>query len=212
MRIKPCLNLAALRGCTLVTLLVLLVAACGVSPANLNSDRIKLRYGSYQVRVLYQDEDWRVSSLESRHDAGPVTRTLALVRYEPIEDRDLEIVDRRIRAGRSIGRTFRMAGWDIDKPAIFVGEVRVPQSAATVSRLMKIALPEKLAAHAYRFEISDDDKRYTYATIIELHHPDYMSPATLRGYYPPPADNDSASAAIDVAVRMLSQLPTKLAD
>lgn len=195
----------------LLLMLLLSVAACTVSPPNLNSDRIKLKYGSYQVRVLYQDEQWRVSSLESRHEYGSVTRTLALVQYEPVEHPEIAAVDQRIRDGGSIGREFRLAGWKIAKPAIFVGEVKVPLATSTVARLMNITLPQELAAHAYRFEVSRDGERHTYATIIELHHPDFMSKTALRRYYTPPRNNDSAGDAIEIAVRLLIHLPDMLA-
>lgn len=190
--------------------LALALAGCsGNEP--LNSDRIATRFGSYAVRVLYQDEEWRVSSLESIERGRPVTRTLALVQYVSPDEPKLAGLHERIRAGNSIGITFRRAGWYIDKPALFVGDVRIPEEASVIADLMRIRVPTTVAAHAYRFDVVRHGERFTYATIIELHHPDYLDSDELQRLYRERAINDAAADAISRAVRMLSLLPNRLA-
>ncbi len=155
-----------------VLALATVLPGCGGTP--LNSDRIRATYGSYTITVLDQDRRWRVSSLASLHDGRPVTRTLALVRFENPGLRALAREDRRIRAGASIGSTFREFGWSIDKPTIFLDNVALHGEAQALASLMDIRLPATLAVHAYRFNVRSRYGAFTYATIIELHHPDYL--------------------------------------
>lgn len=180
-------------------LLLCLLAACAAPP--LNSERIAASFGSYAVTVIAQDARWRVSSLESRHDGRAVTRTLAVVRFEQPSSAALAAEDRRIRDGASIGSTFREAGWRIDKPLLYTGEIRVAADASGLAALMDIELPATLAVHVYRFDVKRAGRRHTYARIAELHHPDYLDLDDLRDIYGVAGDGAARSAA-----RLLGEL------
>ncbi len=170
------------RALLLLTGAWLALAACAAAPALLNSERIAAKFGSYQVSVVAQDASKRVSSLASLEDGQPVTRTLAIVLFEPQQDAYLDL-HQQILAGSSIGSTFRAAGWDIAKPLLFTGPVVVPAAAGLAGQLMRMPLPAELAIHGYRFDVSKDDQTFTYAVIIELHHPDYLDVAELQQIY-----------------------------
>lgn len=193
-------------------LMCTLLAKCTSAPPALNSERIESRYGSYAVRVLKQNEHLRISSLESRDDRRAITRTLAFTVFaEPVPA--IAAIGARIRGGGSIGSTFRNAGFAIDKPPIEIGSLAVEADMNIVAQLMAIELPATLALHAYRFDVSRHGKRYRYATILELHHPDYLSEAELQRIYSPslpPAAGDAAGLRSEVR-RLLLGLSASMA-
>jgi hypothetical protein len=175
---------------------LLLLAAC-VAPAGLlNSERIERRYGSYEVRVLEASASGRISSLQSRHDGQAVTRTLAIVSFAADADGSFAREHARIVRGASIGATFKAAGWTVDKPLLYTGTLAVPGSARVVGKLMNLALPQELAVHAYRFDVGKGGVRQAYATIVELHHPDYLTTPDLRRIY----GRTSSRADVDTAL------------
>ncbi|MDZ7643469.1 MAG: hypothetical protein U5K76_04090 [Woeseiaceae bacterium] len=169
-------------------LLLLAIACAGSTTAPaLNSERIAARYGSYEVSLLQQEAEWRISSLESRAGGAATTRTLAVVRFALPLPAELRPAHERIVAGASIGATFRDAGWDIEKRHLYGGTYVLDADRHAVLRLMRLTPPAVLAVHAYRFEVVGDAERHAYATIVELHHPDYLALADLRDLYALPA-------------------------
>lgn len=159
-----------------------LLCGCSAGAPLLNSEQIEARYGSYDVRVLQQDEHIRVSSLASRHGEHWITRTLAITRFAAPHAAIAEETQ-LVRAGGSIGTTFKAAGWQIEKQTIYSGEFETALQMSVVERLMAIELPARLALHAYRFDVRRGGESHTFATIFELHHPDYISVAELQRRY-----------------------------
>lgn len=182
------------------------LAGCAAPPELLNSERITAKFGSYQVTLVSQDDAMRVSSLASVEGTEPVTRTLAIVLFEPRRDEYIGL-HRRIIAGSSIGSTFRDAGWKISKPLLYTGSFTVRPDIGIVSQLMKIPLPADVALHAYRFNVSKDDRTLTYAVIIELHHPDYLDVRELQGIYGSRRDPGDEAALLELTGRVLAALP-----
>jgi len=165
--------------------LALSVAACASQETRpeLNSDRIRQTFGSYGVDVLANDENRRVSSLYSSAGSDKTTRTYAVVDFIEATKSKLGTEHALIEAGGSIGEVFRDAGWSIDKRHFFIGELFVPATYTEIGALMRVNLPEHLAADVYLFVVSKDDRSYNYATITEIHHPDYLSGADLKRIY-----------------------------
>ena len=159
------------------------LASCTTSSTWLNSDRIQSSFGSYGVDVLYSAQGRRISSLYSTEDGGKVTRTYAVVDFpgEPREPYAREHA--RIEAGASIGETFRGAGWQVSKQHLYIGEFEIPAAYTDIGKLMQIALPKNLATHVYVLRIRKDDQSFSYATITEIHHPDYLRKADLVKIY-----------------------------
>ena len=62
-------------------------------------------------------------------------------------------------------------------------DFEVPAAYTQIGRLMRVNLPQRLAADVYFFVVSKNGRSYTYATIIEIHHPDYLSAADLKRIY-----------------------------
>ena len=166
-----------------LALALLELSGCVSGGALLNSERITKQFGSYGVDVLRTDEHRRVSSLYSLTDQIRTTRTYAVVDFAADRHEKLQREHAAINAGGSIGATFRNADWQVDKQHIYIGELEVPTEYAEISRLMRIQLPEPLAVHVYLLIVSDDEGRYRYATITEVHHPDYLTADGLRKIY-----------------------------
>lgn len=165
--------------------LALCLAACSSQETRpeLNSDRIRQTFGSYGVDVLSNHDKQRVSSLYSLDGGGKITRTYAVVDFLATAASALEAEHALIKSGQSIGEVFREAGWTIDKRHQFIGEFDVPAAYTRIGKSMRIDLPQNLAADVYVFVVSRNSRSYTYATITEIHHPDYLSAADLKQIY-----------------------------
>ena len=162
---------------------LLLLAACAAGGPTLNSDRIERQFGSYGVEILWASESQRVSSLYSNNDSGRITRTYAVVEFLGSVRPEFAAEHEAILAGASIGATFRRTGWTIRKQNLFIGELEVPDTYTSIAARMQIQLPETLAVHEYLFVVSNETRSFSYARIIEVHHPDFLDAAALRGIY-----------------------------
>ncbi|MEM1335375.1 MAG: hypothetical protein AAGG08_18150 [Actinomycetota bacterium] len=160
----------------------------------LNSERIELTFGSYGIEVLNQSDSERISDLYSGMGDDRTTRTFAVVAYPSTIDDALADEHATIVGGGSIGSTFRDAGWTIDKIDTYVGELPAADVPARAFELMRIE-PDDLAMHVYRFDVSRDGDPIEYATIVELHHPDYLTAGQLVDIF-----GESPSDAPDVAL------------
>lgn len=194
--------------------LALLVAACSAGePARelLNSERIEQSFGSYGVNVLVAEPGLRISSLYSTAAGVQTTRTLAVVEWRREVDPRLTGAHTAILGGASIGATFEGAGWTVAKRNLYFGEVPAPEA---VSRLMRIPAGSALALHGYALSVARGDDEIDYATIAELHHPDYLDLAGLDAIYGSvqPADagpGTSVTALVDVALARLAGLSSE---
>jgi len=167
----------------LAGLLLTGLAGCASNGAWLNSDRIEQAFGSYGVEVLRSEPQRRVTSLYSTDDAVRTTRTYAIVEFPATPGSAYAREHAEIEAGGSIGATFRQAGWAIDKRHLFIGELEITAKYQQIGEMMGVALPETLATHEYLMIVSKDERSYTYATITEIHHPDYLSAGDLGTIY-----------------------------
>ncbi len=175
----------------------LVLAACGSQGQPLNSERIAQSFGSYGVDVIQSGNEGRVSSLYSGSGADKVTRTFAVVKFSDRVRPALANEHARVVSGQSLGAVFKSAGWQIEKHNIFVGELEVPAKYSLLSELMQLSLPQNLATHVYLFVVRKDERSYNYATIAELHHPDYLSVEDLKASYGEIIFDDSNRTSID---------------
>jgi len=159
---------------------LLALSACTSGGPTLNSDRIERAFGNYAIEILRADDTRRVTSLYSSDETGRTTRTYAVVEYRGEPNALLANEHALILGGGSIGATFRAAGWEIDKQHIFIGEIEVPKTYQEIATLMRLALPETLATHVYLFNVRNEERTLQYATITEIHHPDYLNASELQ--------------------------------
>jgi len=138
-----------------------------------NSEEIKNRFGSYQVKVLQQDQVHRVASLYSEHNEKAVCRTLAVTYFWQPTPKVVLPADTRIRQGHSIGSTLSDAGLVLHRQQLLEttatsGLGFEALSAGTVSPGTPVLL------RLYRLDVGvEDSALHAYATIAEAHHPEH---------------------------------------
>ena len=158
-----------------------------LEPELLNSERIEERFGNYGIEVLSQDGKLRRSNLYSTNSGLRTCRTYAVVQFTDSPPADIHASHQAVLLGHSLGSTFRDAGWSIIKESLFVGGITLSSPDSEVVELMRISPRERLAMHAYRLVLERDAQTVHYATIIEVHHPDYLGPDELDELYEVPA-------------------------
>jgi hypothetical protein len=163
-----------------------LAAALGASATEtvlLNSERIEQRFGSYGIDVLASEAGLRRSSLYSSGDGERVCRTYAVVRFTDQPDTSYSPEHARVLAGNSLGEVFKANGWAIHKQTLHIGSFEVAHPAPEIGQLMQLDGGKTLALHIYQLLLARGDQVFEYATIIEAHHPAYLSPAELLNIY-----------------------------
>lgn len=165
------------------TLAALTLAACSATERPLNSERILAEFGSYGLEVLSYANGLRRASLYSVHGSSKITRTYAIVHFDDVPKEIAANEHARILAGASIGATFKAAGWTISKATLYIGTVSPGRDVHSMATLMNLDEASGLAMHVYKLGLRKDSQHIDYATIIEVHHPDYMDPDRLQRLY-----------------------------
>lgn len=141
----------------------------------LNSDQILQQYGSYGVAVLKQSDSIRIANLYSDTASGSrICRTYAVTQYQHPLASPLRSAHQKIVAGQSIGETLRTEGWTIGKRGLHLGELDQTTLPDRIYTLMQADRTD-LAAYVYELNVSRQNQSYTYATIAEIYHPDYLT-------------------------------------
>jgi hypothetical protein len=155
------------------------LSACAQQPELLNSERIENQFGNYQIVVLSQNAGVRRSSLYSVRDGVDTCRTYAVVQFADADIAEIEDAHQDVLAGQSIGTTFKDSGWNIRKDTLHIGKLAMTDTQHQVGQLMRLDHGIDLAVHIYRMTLEKSDLSIQYATIVEIHHPDYMTEAAL---------------------------------
>ena len=179
-----------------------MLSACATESVLLNSKRIEQRFGSYGVEVLASEAGLRRSGLLSYDGDTATCRTYAVVQFADQLDERYNDAHSRVLAGNSIGATFKEDGWDIRKHTLYIGTVRLPDTATEVGRLMRLTGAHDLALHVYQLVIARDDIELEYATIMEAHHPEYLVEADLLETF----EYDDSAAPPSADLKLLSDL------
>jgi hypothetical protein len=160
--------------------LAAILSACATESVNLNSERIEKRFGSYGIEVLASEAGLRRSSLFSFDGDTSTCRTYAVVQFVEQLDERYNDAHSKVLAGRSIGATFREDGWDVRKRTLYIGTVRLPEIRTPVGELMRLTGAHDIALHVYQLVLARAETELEYATILEAHHPEYLSARDLR--------------------------------
>ena len=166
------------------------LSACATESVILNSERIEQRFGSYGIEVLASEAGLRRSSLFSYDGDSATCRTYAVVQFAKQHDERYDDAHSKVLAGDSIGATFKEDGWGIRKDSMYIGSIRLPQSSTEVGELMRLTGAHDLALHVYRLVLVREGVAFDYATILEVHHPEYLSEQDLRGLFEYEASNE----------------------
>ena len=179
------------------------LSACVLEPELLNSERIEERFGNYGIEVLSQDGKLRRSNLFSTHAGSRICRTYAVVQFMDSPPLEIQASHQAVLAGRSLGSTFRDAGWAIGKDSLFVGGFSLTNPDSEILRLMRLAPGARLAMHAYRLVLERESESVHYATIIEVHHPDYLGLDELRELYDVAATDEADERVVAAFVALV---------
>jgi len=163
------------------------LSGCVVEPEHLNSERIKAQFGSYGVDIVDFTNGIRRSSLYSCEvgDAGVkrTCRTFAVVKADNVPEGLADIEHDLVMRGGSTGAVFKTHGWRIYKETMYTGRLTVPRGRSTIPMLMRVDEETPLAMHVYRLLLNRKDQTLRYATIVEVHHPDYLKLDDLERTY-----------------------------
>ncbi len=159
----------------------------------LNSERIAAEFGSYGVEVLEQDQHVRISNLFSGAAEDKTCRTFAVVRFAPHLDEAVTAEHAAIVAGGSIGAVFVAAGWEVRKTHLSYSETRATPRLAS---LMRIAEGTPLATHIYALDVAKGGRVVEYATLVEIHHPGYLTREDLPAIYGPAYESPRSARSV----------------
>ena len=157
--------------------------ACAHESERLNSERIADRFGSYGIDVVSSEPGLRRSNLYSSENGVSTCRTYAVVRFVDEPNALIDTEHAQILAGKSIGAIFKASGWAILKETLHVGTVKLDDPTHPVAKLMRLEISADVAMHVYRLLLKKSDQAIEYATLIELHHPDYLGVSDLLNLY-----------------------------
>lgn len=172
------------------------------SPTLLNSERIEQRFGRCGIALLPSEAGLRRSSVYSRHAQERICRTYAVVQFSGQPEEWYREEHAKILAGHSIGATFRSHGWEVRKQSLYVGCLRLPEPHSEIAELMQLDRHSELAMHVYQLLLGREEQIFEYATIVETHHPAYLSVRDLRKLY----ECDKANTLSPDAVARLTAL------
>ena len=169
-----------------MTPLVLATAlnACASEPIVLNSERIQQQFGSYGVDVLTNEPGLRRSSLYSVAEDDRICRTYAIVRFVGEMDDSYSLEHTKVLEGNSLGNVFKTNGWDIRKQTLHIGSISINATDGQIFDLMRLVAERSLALHVYQLLLAKNKQIFEYATILEVHHPDYLIESELLDIYP----------------------------
>lgn len=179
------------------SVLAAILSACATESVVLNSERIERQFGSYGIDDLASEAGLRRASLFSYDGDTATCRTYAIVQFEEQLDDRYNDEHSKILAGDSIGATFKDSGWNIRKNTLYIGSIRLPEVHTEVGELMSLSGAHDLALHVYQLVLVKDDMELEYATIMETHHPEYLSENDLREIFD--YDAEHALPASDLA-------------
>ncbi len=157
--------------------------ACAHESERLNSERIAERFGTYGIEVLSSEPGIRRSNLYSSEDGVQTCRTYAVVRFVDEPDAVIDAEHAQILAGQSIGAIFKASGWTIVKETQHIGTAALDDAAHPVAALMRLDRSADVAMHVYRLLLEKGQQAIDYATLIEMHHPDYLGRSDLLALF-----------------------------
>ena len=157
--------------------------ACAHESERLNSERIADRFGSYGIDVISSKPGLRRSNLYSEENGVRTCRTYAVVRFVDEPNALIDAEHAQILAGKSIGAIFKASGWAILKETLHIGTANLDDAYHPVASLMRLEDKTDIAMHVYRLLLKKSDQAIEYATLIELHHPEYLDQSDLLNLF-----------------------------
>jgi len=179
------------------------LSACATETVLLNSERIEQQFGSYGIDVLASEAGLRRSSLYSSEGSERICRTYAVVSFKEDLDSSYGPEHSKVLAGNSLGEVFKANDWSMHKQTLHIGSFEIDQSGSEINRLMQFTAGQTLALHVYQLLLAKDEQVFEYATIVEAHHPDYLTQSDLLDIY---HYDDSESLSADSLAELIDLL------
>lgn len=148
-----------------------------------NSERIRLKFGSYGIEVLESGQGIRVSNLYSIDEGVKTNRTFAVVAYPDIIEPEFSKEHDAILHGESIGIVFRNNGWAVVKRHQYFGEIEVPSDCSDVDTVFGDIGKAQPVIHMYSLFVKKNSAEFRYASIAEVHHPEYLGLQDMNTIY-----------------------------
>lgn len=148
-----------------------------------NSDRIRLKFGNYGIEIVENGARIRVSNLFSTANGVKTNRTFAVVMYPDVIEPAFGKEHEAIINGQSIGIVFKECGWMIEKHHQYIGELDVRDGFAAIHSVFGDIGQVRPVIHVYSLLIKKNNKQFHYASIAEVHHPDYLGLEELKTIY-----------------------------
>jgi len=145
-----------------------------------NSDRIRLKFGNYGIEIVENGLRIRVSNLFSTTAGLKTNRTFAVVMYPDVIEPAFQKEHEAIINGQSIGIVFKDNGWVIDKRHQYVGQLDTLSNFSCVHSLFGDIGEVQPVIHFYSLVIKKDNAEFHYASIAEVHHPEYLDLEELK--------------------------------
>ena len=89
------------------------------------------------------------------------------------------------------------------KQTLHIGSFEVDRSESEITQLMRFTADQTLALHVYQLLLAKDEQIFEYATIVEAHHPDYLTQSDLLDIY---HYDDSESLSSDSLAELIGLL------
>jgi hypothetical protein len=148
-----------------------------------NSERIQLRFGNYSIDIIENNSSIRVSSLYSTHDGVRIIRTVAVVAYPNVIEKAFRKEHDAIVNGQSIGTLFKNKGWEIEKRHQYFGEIETSNGLFSEAANRGGKQQTRSAIHVYTLVVRKDNTNFEYASIAEVHHPEFLQLDDLAAIY-----------------------------
>ena len=173
-----------------------------------NSDRIRLKFGSYGIEIVENELRIRVSNLYSTSDGVKTNRTFAVVMYPAAIEAAFRKEHEAIIEGQSIGIVFREHGWKIDKRHQYIGELESPAAAWGADSVFGDIGEAQPVIHVYSLIVRKDKHEFHYASIAEVHHPEYLELEELKSIFA--VEHDGAQVKSQDTIDFLKIVKTKM--
>jgi len=145
-----------------------------------NSDRILLKFGNYGIDIVENDLRIRVSKLFSTTGGVKTNRTFAVVMYPAVIEPAFSKEHEAIINGQSIGIVFKEHGWLIEKHNQYIGELEPLSDDSGIHSVFGNIGEVRPVIHVYSLIVKKDNSEFHYASIAEVHHPEYLDLEELK--------------------------------
>lgn len=138
----------------------------------LHTEMLEEKYGKISLQLLHDDDELREILLTDQQD---IARTYAMtIRCNAWrKNREISAVHEAIRAGEPIGQAFKTRAYDIQKRALAVYTVRIPEWLRNAFMVEEIFGKTRIT----EFLVTKAGVTFQYGYVAEVYSPDFRKPS-----------------------------------